>query len=657
MATYSQDGRKFRVDTPLGPDVLLLERFTGQEGLSTPFLFTLHVASEDDAVDPAKLLRQPLSVTLELPDGSTRVVHGVARRFIQLDRSGALTNYRVEMVPWLWFLSLAHDCRIFQEKTVPEILEAVFKDAGLTDFKNQCIGSYAKRDYCVQYRESNLDFVSRLMEEEGIFYFFEHTASEHTLVLADAASAVKPCPGQESARVAQQANPSLHEDVVLGAAFERVESTGKVSLAGYNFLTPNSNIGVTVSGERPAEFYDYPGDYATRADGERYARLRLDAREAGADVLSGTGSCRAFQPGYRFDLKGHYRRDRNVAYLLTRVSHDAFSGGFGTDRGEEEADYHNSFEAIPYSVPFRPLATTPRPIVHGTQTAVVVGKAGEEIWVDKYGRVKVQFHWDRLGKKDEHSSCWVRVASTWAGKNWGAIQIPRIGQEVVVDFLEGNPDYPIIIGSVYNADQMPPYTLPGDQTQSGVKTRSSKGGGAANFNEIRFEDKKGSELLYVHAEKDQQNVVEHDDTQTVGHDQTHTVDNDQTLTVKHDQTETVENDQTLTVKHNRTRTVEGDEKVEVKGKREAKVTGTESLTVTGKQTVKLDDARQTSVAMDDKLAVSMNLESKADMNVKLEAGIAMELKAGVSIKLSAGPSSIELSPAGVTIKGPLVMIN
>jgi type VI secretion system secreted protein VgrG len=641
MATFTQDERKFRVDTPLGPDVLLLERFTGEEAISAPYLYTLHVVSENDSIDAGSLLRKPLWVTLELPDGSTRVIHGVARRFIQLDRTDVLTNYRIEMVPWLWFLSLVHDCRIFQEKTVPEILEAVFKGAGMTDFKNQCIGSYAKRDYCVQYRESDLDFVSRLMEEEGIFYFFEHTKSKHTLVLADAASAVKACPGQAEARMSPQANPSLHEDVVLGAAFERVERTGKVSLADYNFLTPNSNIDVTVAGERPAEFYDYPGDYASRADGERYARLMLDAREVGADVLSGSGTCRAFQPGYHFTLKGHYRRDRNEKYLLTRVSHDAHSGGFGTDRGDDAEDYRNSFEAIPYKVPFRPLASTPRPIVHGTQTAVVVGKAGEEIWVDKYGRVKVQFHWDRLGKKDEHSSCWVRVASTWAGKNWGAIQIPRIGQEVVVDFLEGNPDRPIIIGSVYNADQMPPYALPDNQTQSGVKTRSSKGGATANFNEIRFEDKKGSELLYIHAEKDQQNVVEHDDTQTVGNDQT----------------QTVEKNQTLTVKGNRTRTVEGDEKMEVKGKREAKVTGTESLAVTGKQTVKLDDARETSVGMNDKLAVSMNLESKADMNVKLEAGIAMELKAGVSIKLSAGPSSIELGPTGVTIKGPIVMIN
>ncbi|HEU4628433.1 MAG TPA: type VI secretion system tip protein TssI/VgrG [Gemmatimonadaceae bacterium] len=641
MSTYSQAGRKFRVETPLGPDELLLERFTGEEAISTPFLFTLHVVSENDAIDPAALLRKPVSVTLELPDGDPRVIHGLVRRVVQLDRSGPLTNYRVEVVPWLWFLSLSSDCRIFQEMTATEIIEQVFKDLGMSDFKLQCIGSYAKRDYCVQYRESHLDFVSRLMEEEGIFYFFEHTASKHTLVLADAKSAVKPCPGQAEARMSPQANPSLHEDVVLDAAFERVARTGKVSLTDYNFLTPASSLDVTVNGREPEEVYDYPGEYAARPDGERYASLRLDAHEAGADVLSGSGTCRAFQPGYRFALKGHYRRDRNAQYLITRVTHSASSGGFGTDRGAEEEDYRNAFEAIPYDVPFRPLPATPRPIVHGTQTAVVVGKAGEEIWVDKYGRVKVQFHWDRVGKKDEHSSCWVRVASTWAGKQWGAIQLPRIGQEVVVDFLEGDPDRPIVIGSVYNADQMPPYELPGDQTQSGVKSRSSKGGGAENFNEIRFEDKKGSELLVIHAEKDKQVTVEHDRTESVG--------NNESITIGNNRTESVAKNEQISIGENRTEDV---------GKNETIAIGENQAISVGKnQTLTVDADRTKNVAKNETIDVGANRTANVAQNDELTVGKKLVVSAGDEITLVTGSASITMKKDGtITIKGKDVTV-
>lgn len=657
MPTFSQDGRKMRVTTPLGPDVLLLERYRGEEVISAPFAFTLDMVSEDDAIDATKLIRKPMTLELELASGETRPIHGLVRRFVQLGQAGALTNYRAEVVPWLWFLSLSQDCRIFQEMKTPEILTKVFKDLGFSDFRDACVGSYAKRDYCVQYRESHLAFVSRLMEEEGIYYFFEHEASKHTLVLADAKSAVKPCPEQGTARWMPDAGPSHGDDVVLHVQLEQVALPGKVAVTDYNFETPAANLLATSVGDGKGELYDYPGDYAHRDAGEGIARRRLEAYEVPGKLLRGGGTCRAFQAGYSFRLEGHYRRDSNGDYLITSVTHEGDSGGYGTDRGSDDADYRNSFTCIPSSVPYRPARTTPQPIVHGSQTAVVVGKSGEEIWVDKYGRVKVQFHWDREGKKDEKSSCWVRVSSTWAGKQWGAIQLPRIGQEVIVDFLEGDPDRPIITGRVYNADQMPPYDLPANQTQSGVKTRSSKGGGTADFNELRFEDKKGEELLYIHAQRDQQNVVEHDDTLEIGNDQTRTIKRDRTTTIERDETvtvkgerkETVDKDETITISGKRTESVDGDETITIKGKR------TES--VTGKESLDLKDARETKVGMDDKLKVGMNLESKADMNVKLEAGLSMELKAGLSIKLSAGPASIELGPSGVTIKGPMIMLN
>ena len=672
MPTFSQDQRNIRVSTPLGKDKLLLQRLAGEEGLSTPYLFTLDLASEDQAVDPAGLLRKPVCVTVVLGDGSERLIHGRIRRFVQLGRSEALTSYQAEMVPWLWFLSLSSDCRIFQQMSVPEIVEKVFTEHGFTDFQLRTSGSYAKRDYCVQYRETHLDFVSRLLEEEGIFYFFEHTAEKHTLVLADATSAVRPCPKQEKAQF--RADSKYRDaDVITACSIEQVARTGKVALTDYNFETPSASLDASSSGEAPEEHYDYPGSYGEREAGDRYARLLLEEREAGSEILRGRSTCRAFQAGTRFTLQDHYRRDLNKAYTITRVSHTAGGGGY-LATGGDEFDYQNQFEAIPHAVPYRPARRTPRPIVHGTQTAVVVGPRGEEIYVDKYARVKVQFHWDRLGKNDESSSCWIRVASTWAGKNWGAIQIPRIGQEVIVDFLEGDPDQPIITGRVYNADQMPPYDLPANGTQSGVKSRSSKQGGEANFNELRFEDKKGSEQVYLHAEKDWVTMVENDHTRTVGNDETQTVkrdrkrtvERDETLTIKRHRTKTVEGDEKTTVSGARTETVQKDETITINGKRTESVAQDESITIGGKRatTVATDDKssiggkREATVAMDEKVSAGMNIEQTAGMSLTLEAGMSIEIKAGVSLKLSAGASSIEISPAGVVIKGlPLVMIN
>lgn len=631
---YSQANRKIRVSTPLGADVLLLERFVGEEAISQPFAFTLDMVSEDAAVDPAALLRKPVCVTVLLPDGSERAIHGRVRRFVQHGRSDQLTRYQAEVVPWLWFLGLSSDCRIFQRLSVPDIVTKVFKDLGFSDFSVRTSGTYAPREYCVQYRETHLDFVSRLLEEEGIFYFFEHAADKHVLVLADAPSAVKPCPGQEKAPFRPERGHQ-QDDIITACSTELVARTGKVALTDYNFETPSASLDAMSSGEAPEEHYDYPGSYAERDEGDRYARLLLEEREAGTELLRLTSSVRAFQSGYRFTLQEHYRRDLNKAYTLVRVRHEAGSGAFTADGGDAEFDYENTVEAIPHAVPYRPPRDTPRPIVHGTQTAVVVGPSGEEIHVDKYGRVKIQFHWDREGKKDDASSCWVRVSSTWAGKNWGFIQLPRIGQEVVVDFLEGDPDHPIVTGRVYNAEQMPPYALPANSTQSGLKTRSSKGGGEANFNELRFEDKKGSEEVYLHAEKDWNTMVENDHTRTVGHDETQTV--------KHDRTRTVENDEKITVQHDRSATIQHDDTLTISNKLATSVGMDESRSVGGK--------RETSVAMNDTLSVGQNLEQSASMNFTLDAGMKVEIKAGVSIKLTAGASSIELGPAGVTING------
>jgi type VI secretion system secreted protein VgrG len=511
MANYSQANRPMRVDTALGEDVLLLEGFSGTEGVSTPFGYTLDLLSENASIAAADVLRKPAWVTIKTPDGGERVIHGLARSFAQLGQSEGLTSYRAEVVPWLWFLSLSSDCKIFQKLSVPEIVEEVFQGLGYADFQNKLVKTYPKRLFCVQYRESHLNFVSRLLEEEGIFYFFEHSSSKHVLTLADDKSAVKPCPGQSKARMAADVGRWQQEDVVTSCECEDAVHTGKVTLRDYDPEQPLLQLESSVSGAQPEESYHYPGKYLTLDEGERYARLQLESEEALEHLVRGSGTCRSFQSGYRFDLKDHYRKDANQTYMLLELRHWGRAGDY---RSWESAplDYRNDFLAMPYSVPYRPHRGTPKPRIWGTQTALVVGKAGEEIWTDKDGRVKVQFYWDRLGKKDENSSCWIRVSQPWAGKGWGSLAIPRIGQEVVVEFLEGDPDRPIITGKVYNADQTPPYDPGKGGVVSGLRSNTHKGKG---YNEMSMDDTAGKEKITIHAQYDMSTTVEHDDTQKV----------------------------------------------------------------------------------------------------------------------------------------------
>ncbi len=623
MGKYTQANRPWKVSTDLGDDVLLLEGFSGEEGMSTPFSFTLDLLSDDPSVDAADLLHKPAIVDITLPDGGERTIHGLISRFVQLDRIGDLAVYRAELVPWLWFLSLSSACKIFQNLSVLEIAEQVFKAQGYSDFEIKCTKSYAKRDYCVQYRETDLNFVSRLLEEEGIFYFFQHSNDKHVLTLADANSAVKPCPGQATARMAAQSGAWQAEDVVTGLRHEHAVSCGKVTLRNYDYLQPALQLESSVSGNGGPEVYDYPGSFTQLEVGERQARLLLEEQEAWQQVVRGESSCRAFQSGYRFDLQEHYRAGLNQTYQLLYVRHAARAGGFlpGDSGG---ADYHNSFVAIPYSVPFRPLRTARRPIVQGSQTALVVGKSGEEIWVDKYGRVKVQFYWDRDGKKDENSSCWVRVATPSAGKGWGSVQIPRIGQEVIVDFLEGDPDRPIIVGSVYNAEQTAPYDLPGGGIKMGMKSRSSKGGGG--YNEISLDDTKGKEGMTVHAQYDMSTTVEHDETTTVH--------NNRTIAVDGTHTETIGKDTTINVT--------GGKQSNTVNKEVEITSQTSSIHVAASTEIQLEVGSTTLLVKPGEVSVN---------------GQKIAITGLAEVTLGVGANSVKIDPSGVTIFGTLVKIN
>lgn len=522
--TYTQAHRPMRVRTPLGADTLLLEGIAGMEGVSMPFSFRLDLASQDDAITAAGLLRKPMTVTLVLPDGGERVINGLVRRFVQEGGREELTLYEAEIVPWLWFLSLSRESRIFQNQTVPEIVEDVFRRVSpRADFELRCTRSYPRRDFCVQYRETHLDFVSRLMEEEGIFYFFEHSPEKHVLVIADGNDAVRPCPGIESARMAPQSEMA-EDDVVETLHREESAGTGRVALRDYDFMQPSLTLESSIAAGGPEEAYDHPGIFTRPDEGERYARIRMEEAAAPRQVVRGQSTCRGFRSGYRFGLTHHANLSANQPYMLLQVQHVA-SAGYFRSSDADHMEYRNHFLAIPHAIPFRPRRATPRPFVRGAQTAVVVGPTGEEVWVDAHGRIKVQFHWDRQGTRNEESSCWVRVAQPWAGKGYGLVHVPRIGSEVVVEFLEGDPDRPIVTGCVYNAEQTPPFT----GVQMGIRSRSSRGGGG--YNEVSVTDTKGAEKVTIHAQRDLDTTVLHDESVSVGEQRAVQVGTDDLLRV------------------------------------------------------------------------------------------------------------------------------
>jgi type VI secretion system secreted protein VgrG len=430
--------------------------------------------------------------------------------------------------PWLWFLTRTADCRIFQDKTAHEIILEVFKDEkhhGVPDYEDHCTGKYATREYCVQYRETDFNFVSRLMEEEGIYYYFEHSDGRHVLKLVDAHAAHKPLPHRATiAYFPPGYQIRTDDEYIHDWTFDQGIQPGLVTLRDYDFTKPKADLTVknrkTEKHEHAGyEIFDWPGEYRETDDGDHLARARVDELHAEFERAQAGCNVREIAVGGLFTLANFPRPDQNRQYLIVSADWDLLDNPYESSPGAA-ARYGARFTALPSPSDrqFRPARVTPEPKVAGPQTAVVVGPAGEEIWTDKYGRVKVQFHWDRYGKKNENSSCWIRVSSPWAGANWGAVALPRIGQEVIVDFLEGDPDQPIITGRVYNADQMPPYALPGNKTQSGMKSRSSLGGSASNFNEIRFEDKKGSEQVFVHGEKDMDTRVKNISREWIGAD-------------------------------------------------------------------------------------------------------------------------------------------
>jgi type VI secretion system secreted protein VgrG len=571
--TIAQANRQLRIKTPLGKDKLLLYQLQAQETLGRLFEYQVELLSEDDAIPLDALLGKKVDIELGVTHGGIRTFNAFVSHFSQVGIQGELFHYQARLRPWPWLLSLTSDCRIYQNLTVPQILTEIFNENGFNDYDLRLSNPYRTWEYCVQFRETDFNFISRLMEEEGIYYYFEHTPGKHTLVLCDNYGSHNPL-SDESVLPFQPdpgAGGQRGKDIVRRWSMSKSVQSGCYAHTDYDFKKPRSELLATSPMPRSHphanyELFHYPGSYEQIPEGEGSARHRIEEVQARYEQLQGEGDIRHLTVGGLFTLKDHPRDDQNREYLITETNvemqADPYLAGNLVSLGET---YRCVFTCIPSVVSYRTPRTTPKPRVEGPQTAVVVGPKGKEIYSDEYGRVKVQFHWDRYGESNENSSCWVRVAQVWAGKNWGAIHVPRIGQEVIVEFLDGDPDRPIITGRVYNAEQMPPWRLPTNQTQSGILSRSTKGGTVSNANAIRFEDKKGDEQLWLHAEKDQLSEVENDETKWVGNDRSKSVDANETMTIGINQTITIGDNQNVSIGSNQDISIGANQDVTIGG--------------------------------------------------------------------------------------------
>ena len=626
----SQKDRLFSFQSPFPAEGTLVRSLEAEEHLSKLFSFQLELISDEPELDHDQIIGKKVCIGIKHSDGSSkRYFHGHVSSFWQAEPEDRYYSYHAEVVPWLWFLTLTSDCRIYQDKTVPEVVKDVFDRFGFTDYDFSGIRlNHARWEYCVQYRESSFEFVSRLLEMEGIYYWFKHEGDRHVLMLGDHTSSHQDMPYQNEFRYERSEGVGVmhSDDSIWGWTPRKSVRTGKYTHDEYHFQKPKprgkdllrvtTETGKSVGADKRFEVYDFPGEFEERSEGEDYGAIRQESLEADQHELEGHSNCRALTPGFKIKLTEHHQGKQNDSYLVTQVSHSAHEGSvyFGDPKGG--ARYENTFRCIPAKTQYRPKRSTAKHQMLGIQSGIVTGPAGEEIYCDNYGRVKVQFNWDRIGQYDENTSCWLRVMQPWAGANWGQIWVPRIGQEVVIDFFEGDPDRPVVIGGLYNEDSPPPYELPANQTRMGVKTRSSKGGGAQNFNEFRLEDKKGDELVLLHAERDMDVSVERNLNELV--------DEDRTELVKGKHTEKVEK----------------------------------------KYHLKVDEDRATKIGGQDSLQAGGDIHIKSGGNIYLEAAMEIHLKAGMkivlngmSVTLAGAGGFVKADPVGTTIQGTMVLIN
>lgn len=645
------------VQTPVGAELLTFTHLVGRDEISRCLAYTVGFVSTNADIDPLKMLGGVVSIEGE--SDPKRWFSGLIAEFRLTRIEDRMAYYEAVVRPWLWFLGNTTDCRIFQDKTAVEIVEEIFsKYGGIAKFEKRLQGSYPPREYCVQYDESDLDFVQRLLEHEGIMYFFEHAEGEHKLILADAMSKLKPAPGYETVLYQFEGQGSRRDveyitEWIPGSAVR----PGAYAHTDYDFEKPAADLMAKSAqpfGHKQAagENYRHPGAHLEVGRGDSLAAIRREEIQAPHMRIAAVGTVRGLFSGCTFKLDGFPRKDQNKEYLVVSAEYRLFDPGYRAGVDTDGENFKVVLGVAPTSVPYRPPRITARPIMRGPQTATVVGPSGEEIFTDKYARVKVQFHWDRLGKKDQKSSCFVRVSQTWAGSGWGFIQIPRIGQEVIVDFIEGNPDLPIITGRVYNASQMPPYGLPGNATQSGWKSNSSKGGGG--YNELMFEDKAGSELVNFQAQKDHHLLIKHDRNKTVQHDQSDRIDHDAKHSVGHnldedvgnnktvkvgvDQTTNIGNNDTETVGVNRSLTVGSNETIGIGSNSTETIGANHTQTVAIVQTITVGAARIDTVGASETRTVGAVQTNTIGATRSVTVGISQDhsIGAGDSWTIGAG---------------------
>ncbi|WP_321852482.1 type VI secretion system tip protein TssI/VgrG [Burkholderia diffusa] len=608
--------RVFTLDSPHGDD-LKFHTLDGSDELGRLFEFRIEALADSHSLSLKDMLGKPVTVRIEQQDLSTRHLNGIVARATLAGRR-AERHYGYELVvrPWLWLATRRSDCRIFQNRTVPDIVQEVLAPYGFP-IENKLTDAYVPREFCVQYNETDTAFVMRLMEFEGIYFYFRHAADSHTLVLCDAMSSHVALPSYETIPyIAQDRTAIADEEHIDGWLPAQEVSVGKHQTTDYDYTKPRADLSaqkVDPRGHDHDSFasFEWPGGYRDDAPGAHYSRVRLEEQQAEHERASADTDVRGAAPGYLFTLAHCPRADQNREYLIVRCRYRFQENAYASDQGAEAVAHQTMMLVQPSSLPYRSPRETPRPRTNGPQTATVVGPPGEEIWTDQYGRVKLQFRWDRYGQSNQDSSCWVRVSSPWAGGGFGGVQIPRVGDEVVVDFLNGDPDEPIVTGRVYNGEKIPPWGLPGSATQSGLLSRSSPGGTTDHANAFRFEDKKGAEQLWMHAERNFDAETEADHTLSVGNNHTHTVGNDETMQVKNNRQRSVGQNETVNIGQNRvaqigvdethgvggnrTRTVGKKETVTIASDREATIGGSHTETVTHGKTETIGEAKTLSV--------------------------------------------------------------
>jgi type VI secretion system secreted protein VgrG len=634
-----QDTRGAALTTPLGDNKLSLVRLDANEGLSELFEFRVEAVSTDDVIAFDDLLGRSCSIKMKLYDeGPDRYFTGIAVEAQTLGGRNDLYVYQLLLRPSLWLLSKSHNCRIWHEKTALDIIKEVLSERRV-DFRAATHRTFPKLEYCVQYRETDLDFVSRLMEQHGIYYFFEHQSGKHTMVLADSKSSHKPIPDRKTLDFAETTVATRYPDEnVQQWSSQRRFRTGKFELKDYNFKQPSANMVGDHSGQEryeksQLECYDYPGKYDTKKDGESYAEVRLDAEQALDHRRYARGEAPSLFPGGLTTLQKHPTQPENQQYLVVRARHSYAAQLYRSGNTDRERPYNGSYELLPHDRVFRAPILTPKPVVYGPQTARVVARPNndsEEIDVDDdgYGRIRVRFHWDR----DDKRSCWIRVAQSWAANKWGSQFIPRIGMEVVVEFLEGDPDRPLVVGAVYNGDNKHPYSVPDNKTQSGIRSDSSKGHNG--YNELMFEDAKDKEKIRVHAQKDLETKILHSETRTIG-----------------EKFETP-----MGAPSRETTLVMGDDKLTIQsGQRDTMVAMNDKLTVGLNQNHEIGLNHTATVGLSQSTTVGLNQSTTVGLIQSTEAGTIVQVSAGMTVLLQSGGNAVMVGPGGVVVLGPLIV--